>query len=86
MTVAYSLWQILFRNIFWNVDFPTTLLCQDRLAQSVEDNVLNPKVEGSTPPRVQPRLGQELLFPAGFARREKSVLVLSLSLSVYPLK
>ena len=63
MTVAYSLWQILFRNIFWNVELPTTLLCQDRLAQSVEDKVLNPKVEGSTPPR------------AGFARREKSALV-----------
>ena len=23
MTVAYSLWQILFRNIFWNLDLPT---------------------------------------------------------------
>ena len=74
MTVAYSLWQILFRNIFWNVELPTTLLYQDRLAQSVEDKVLNPKVEGSTPPRAGGALSCWLL-PA-----ERKAFLFSLSL------
>ena len=79
VSVAFSLWRILFRNIFSKGLCQTYFLCQACLAQSVEQMDFDLKVEGSTPPQVM-----SLSFLLAFACTEKRFSLfffLSLSLS-----